>query len=541
MTPECLDSAYAGSVRDVFASGFGAAAGSLLFVGLVLSAAAAPLVIRAYDRNVRRLLCMREIPAETVRESSRDVQPPGSSIAAAGRQAGSEKSAADARRQREHRVRRATLVAYVAFVTLTLLMVPFAEIKGIADMIGLFGIVAGLAAIPALGHLRHQGAPRKSIVALGIFVLAALLVQFMASDSDRNPKNLDDVLSTALVVVIFYLTLIHRTLRAVILPATILSVFALAGIVATMVAAIPVVCFGNGGAEGAQTGLHGLALGSVMVTIVGVFVFIGIKFLDWMASAQDRGYLNDISLVSIFGCFLIAVLLTAGVGFERTSYLRMAMTVVAWVGATIAAYAFTMQRSALPTTFRSLLVLRVFSKERSAERLLDGIESRWRFIGPVNQIGGPDLARLNFDLHKFLKFATFRVPQMFLTGRAPIEVLRSRLHGKMDWEGRFRVSEVFCFESAWRAAVEQLIDASEVVLLDLRGFTQARAGTAFEIGLLVRMQCFGKVVTIGDGKTDWTYFDSLVGGASREPGAILRAGGPRFDVECVEALLRVAT
>ena len=72
-----------------------------------------------------------------------------------------------------------------------------------------------------------------------------------------------------------------------------------------------------------------------------------------------------------------------------------------------AAVAFVLYRliHRRPVDPAALLVLRVFSSDPTRQRLLDQIASRWRYLGPVRMIGGPDLAVTNVEPDEFLAFA----------------------------------------------------------------------------------------------------------------------------------------
>ena len=65
-----------------------------------------------------------------------------------------------------------------------------------------------------------------------------------------------------------------------------------------------------------------------------------------------------------------------------------------------ATYALTLGRHVPASPGPRLLVLRVFAHDRKQLRLLDELQSRWRYVGPVHQIGGPDLATTNVDPHE---------------------------------------------------------------------------------------------------------------------------------------------
>jgi hypothetical protein len=169
-----------------------------------------------------------------------------------------------------------------------------------------------------------------------------------------------------------------------------------------------------------------------------------------------------------------------------------------------------------------LLMLRVFAQRSRQHALLDAIQQRWRSVGPVHQIGGPDLAALNVDLDECAMYLTGRLHELFLPDAASAERLRSMLRTRADREGRFAINEVFCFNTAWRRTVEELMRLSEAVVLDLRGFTGHRRGTAYEIGLLGHEALLARVVAVGDLYTNWRDVEALLAGAGADPAQLVR-------------------
>ena len=55
-----------------------------------------------------------------------------------------------------------------------------------------------------------------------------------------------------------------------------------------------------------------------------------------------------------------------------------------------------------------------------------------------------------------------------------------------DHDGRYRVNECYCHDTTWQAALAALVDRSDVVLMDLRGFKARNAGCAHELAVLAR-------------------------------------------------------
>jgi hypothetical protein len=151
---------------------------------------------------------------------------------------------------------------------------------------------------------------------------------------------------------------------------------------------------------------------------------------------------------------------------------------------------------------RALLLLRVFARDKRGEQLLDEVAFRWRFIGPIHMIGGPDLAKTNLEPNELLLFLRRRLRQIFVTNQTSLQRRLAALDWEPDPDVRYRINESYCSDNMWQEAVGELLRLSDAVLLDLRGFTAARRGTAFEIRLLAERDALKRSVVLIDGHTD---------------------------------------
>jgi hypothetical protein len=186
-----------------------------------------------------------------------------------------------------------------------------------------------------------------------------------------------------------------------------------------------------------------------------------------------------------------------------------------------------------------LLLLRVFDHGRHGPRSLSRVAARWRFVGPVRMIAGPDLATTTVEPDEFLTFMGGRLRRLFTSSGEELESRLAELEPVVDPDGRFRVDEFFCFDTTWRAAVEALVERSEAVLLDLRGFHRERTGASEELGLLGRRGLFDRTVVIADGATDMGLVESIIAASASDRPTLLRT--ERHDpASVVRALLYTA-
>ncbi len=206
-------------------------------------------------------------------------------------------------------------------------------------------------------------------------------------------------------------------------------------------------------------------------------------------------------------------------------------------------YRLTLGRRRARAPGPPLLMLRVFSTDRKKGALLEGIQERWRYVGAIDQAGGPDLVDLNVDPYEYSKFLSGSLHELFLPEAVSGAKLMTRFEHSPDREGRYGVNEMFNFNTSWRGNVEQLILSSRTILLDVRGLTAEREGTSFEIGLLARHALLDRVVAVGDQETDWDHIGNLLQASGQRLDDLRRSdmnGNQELDI-LFKDLLEVAT
>ena len=151
---------------------------------------------------------------------------------------------------------------------------------------------------------------------------------------------------------------------------------------------------------------------------------------------------------------------------------------------------------------RTLLLLRVFGDKARTERVFDRIGARWRWFGPVTMIAAPDVVARTVDAGDFLNFASGHLSDRFVKSDADLRERLERLDLEPDRDGRYRVNELCCQADTWQAAVVELMDRADVVLIDLSKFTVRRAGCTFELQQLAARLDNRRLVLLTDDTTD---------------------------------------
>ena len=166
-----------------------------------------------------------------------------------------------------------------------------------------------------------------------------------------------------------------------------------------------------------------------------------------------------------------------------------------------------------PASAHRLLLLRVFGFDRRTENFFDALNLRWRTVGAVELIAGRDLALRQIAPADFLAFLSGRLASRFV--RDPSAAAITDSVERPDPDGRFRVRQFLCHADTWRPVMRSLAARSDVVVMDLRGFTSEREGCRYELQTLARLSPGKPIFLIADRETDIrTVAESLGAGAS---------------------------
>ncbi|MGB9030889.1 MAG: hypothetical protein WCC27_12280 [Acidobacteriaceae bacterium] len=98
----------------------------------------------------------------------------------------------------------------------------------------------------------------------------------------------------------------------------------------------------------------------------------------------------------------------------------------------------------------------------------------------------------------------FRIKRAFVKSGADLEtrLLRLEKNPRRFSDLSFKDMPTMCYDNTWKMAVSAFAKSSDVVLMDLRGFSEARKGCAYEIDFLLDNVPVDRVVFLVDGHAD---------------------------------------
>jgi hypothetical protein len=269
-----------------------------------------------------------------------------------------------------------------------------------------------------------------------------------------------------------------------------------------------------------------------LVLTIAVFGLLPPMLVWWpmrrVGRALGRAYARQrvsdllVAFVAVWSVLLLGLVATTIARAGASAALLMAPLL--WVPLVMVPYASRPRPpAARPPT---LLMLRVFQRDRAVRELFDRVIERWRLSGNTLLIAGTDLVDRTLDADDVFTFLDGRLGSRFIATREDIRARIASFVLTPDAEGRFRVNECYCHDATWQPALEALIRLSDVALMDLRGFRSSNAGCRFELAALARAAHELRVVVLTDAATDDEAIREAIAGGRAERFAWLRLDRP---------------
>ena len=258
-------------------------------------------------------------------------------------------------------------------------------------------------------------------------------------------------------------------------------------------------------------GLGGFVVIEVLIAGFILFGMAGWLVLRWIGNPYKKKWISEqgIAIGALWLVYGVVQSLDPMLEYPAWFFAGilafMVFVIVAWAG-------FKVFPFWKPTTQRhpSLLVLRVFSLGKRSERLFDVIGTYWRYIGSIRLIAGPDLLNATVEPHEFLDFLSGKLARRFIADSQTLDLRLAEMDLEPDRDGRFRVNDFFCHDDTWRMTLSRLVVASDIVLMDLRGFTQQNSGCIFEISELINVMPLHRVVFIINDTTGESFLQQTI-------------------------------
>lgn len=216
--------------------------------------------------------------------------------------------------------------------------------------------------------------------------------------------------------------------------------------------------------------------------------------------------------IYLFGAYWLIALLVEAMASSHSVGLSalLALGFWLWIPAGFAA-ARRWLAPAVPAP--DLLVLRVFRRDAEMEALFDAVVERWRYTGPVSLIAASDLALRTLEPDELFAFLSGRLRERFIANSADLAHQLRDMDRQADPDGRFRITEFYCFDTTWKIALAALVARTDRVLMDLRSLNAANLGCLHELEVLASAACAVRVLVLFDARTDLAAARRAIGNA----------------------------
>ena len=312
---------------------------------------------------------------------------------------------------------------------------------------------------------------------------------------------------------ILLLLFLHSRIRAVgpmVLTFTVISVTG-ANVAIAVVASSDTVL---GVIVGAATAIDSNAIGVfVAIIIVGLAIFgvFGWFANEWIKKLYLGKRLSDQSLALDAMWFFFATIQSIGLAFVNPAWYSAGLVAFLVYKITVmAGFKSSASANGRPAAPINLLFLRVFSLGKRSEQVFDAISAHWRYLGSVRMIAGPDLAVTTVEPHEFLEYLSGKIDQAFIANADVLERRIAELDSGVDFDGRYRVNDFFCYDDTWKMVLSRLVKKNDAVFMDVRGFSPNNAGVVFELNELINVVPLERVVLAFDQTTDTAFLNNTI-------------------------------
>ena len=236
-------------------------------------------------------------------------------------------------------------------------------------------------------------------------------------------------------------------------------------------------------------GLHGLMTAGLW------------RLLQYFRYLKSRGHVPD-EILHAHICWFVLSALQAPMAFAHERPLPMLVLPYAVYLAALVAILVRQRRTRAVQAPKRMLLLRVFNQAPVRGRLLDVLDDSWRRVGRIDLVVGTDLAIRTLSPLVLEEFLLGRVHRQFLKNSADVLLRLPTLPSNLALDGRYPLNELHCLPSVWQQVVSELAAATDVVMMDLRGFQATNTGAVFELSLIVSRVPLSRIVLLTDTTAD---------------------------------------
>ncbi|SKC99746.1 hypothetical protein SAMN05446935_10486 [Burkholderia sp. YR290] len=244
---------------------------------------------------------------------------------------------------------------------------------------------------------------------------------------------------------------------------------------------------------------------------------LALVLIGALGRRTGRTTIHHITWIALHGAWLFATCFVCASYIVGAASGRADARAGAWVLAASSVLAIVVHGLRLHATHRRLwnevtatppvrlLFLWVFGDGMRINSLLSGIGAVWRCIGPLQFLQGGGMIGMGADVFRHL------------AGRAlvanDVPAVDARIasfvwHADPRW-CMYATNTILCGDRSWRHALDRMLE-TDLVLMDLCGFSSANAGCVYEIGCIAERIDVSRAVFLVDTFTDMSALQATL-------------------------------
>ena len=177
----------------------------------------------------------------------------------------------------------------------------------------------------------------------------------------------------------------------------------------------------------------------------------------------------------------------------------------------------------------NLLALRVFGSPHLSDFL--DLTNSWQWIGTRQMLDGPDT--VGQKARDLINYFSGRLDNSIVENTGELHEALRDFKAKPDKELRFPVNSMQCSDASWKEALQSLLDAADVVVMDLSNLSEKNRGIAYELGKIFDQIAVKRIVLLADDSTNLDLLKDILAQAWEN----MAAGSPNREI--AENVLRV--
>ncbi len=262
---------------------------------------------------------------------------------------------------------------------------------------------------------------------------------------------------------------------------------------------------------------HAVGVAGVIGAVVLQMLVVGALFqlLVWL---QDRHVLTNELLQTHVAWVLLTIYFVAW-SWNTDQFIGLRW----WFACAFGVWTVTLQmllillRRRRPVAKKRLLLLRAFGGPDERQDLLDDLRDTWRRVGAIDMIAAADVATGTLKPDMLAAYVLRRTGEHYLESEAAAVEWVKQHRAAIEGDARYPQNAAFCPNHVreadeWKQVFIGLARGADVILMDVRDFTEAHQGCKWEITTLRDAQLLHRVAFIANSATDGQLIAKLLPG-----------------------------